>query len=153
MARRPTDEQPVHATRLVRRMQRRPLTPRRAVGIIAASTVIFTVLGALLIWLVDRHDFPTPWAGLWWSLQTVTTVGYGDVVPTGTAGKFIAAVVMLVGIAFMAIVTAAVTAALIDATRGRSRAAADHALEAQLSEIGARLAAIERAVEQRRTTP
>ena len=39
-------------------------------------------------------------------LQTVTTVGYGDVTPKDTAGKIVGAIVMLEGIAFLAIVTA-----------------------------------------------
>ena len=37
------------------------------------------------MWLIDRDDFPTIGSGLWWSIQTITTVGYGDNVPTSTA--------------------------------------------------------------------
>jgi voltage-gated potassium channel len=39
--------------------------------------------------------------GLWWAFVTVTTVGYGDVVPTTVAGKLIAVVLMVGGIGFL----------------------------------------------------
>ena len=31
--------------------------------------------------LVDPHTFDNIWLGMWWAIQTVATVGYGDVVP------------------------------------------------------------------------
>lgn len=45
--------------------------------------------------------------GIWWALTTVTTVGYGDVYPHTGVGRVIAAVVMLSGIGFVALLTAA----------------------------------------------
>ena len=95
------------------------------------------------MWLTDRHDFPSLGLGLWWALQTVTTVGYGDVVPTTTAGRVIGSIVMLSGIGFLTVVTASVTAALIEAARKRSGAMSQHELSAELKEISARLSAIE----------
>ena len=55
--------------------------------------------------------------GLWWAAQTVTTVGYGNAVPQSTAGRALALVVMVCAIAFLSVVTAAITAALIDGQR------------------------------------
>ena len=46
-------------------------------------------------------------------MQTVTTVGYGDVAPTQLAGRLVGAVVMLEGIAFVAIVTALITSTFV----------------------------------------
>ncbi len=86
---------------------------------------------------------------MWWAVQTLTTVGYGDVVPDSTAGKLIATVVMLNGIALLTVVTAAVTATLIDQVRGaRGRdepeeQALDPAIARALDDISSRLAAIE----------
>ena len=40
--------------------------------------------------LVNRKTFDSAWEGMWWATQTVTTVGYGDVVPQSTDGKVIA---------------------------------------------------------------
>ena len=49
------------------------------------------VASGVLIRFVDHHDFPNVWLGMWWALQTVTTVGYGDVVPTQLAGRIVGA--------------------------------------------------------------
>ena len=59
---------------------------------------------------------------MWWAIQTVTTVGYGDVVPGSTAGKVIATFLMLGGLSLFAVVTGAITSAFVaqrqkDATR------------------------------------
>lgn len=129
--------------RLVSVLQRKPLTARRAAFIIAAFTLVVTVAGGVVAWLTDRNDFPSLGAGVWWSLQTVTTVGYGDLVPTNTGGRVIGAVVMLSGIGFLTVITAAVTAALVESARGRAGGVTDRDLSAQLDEISARLAAIE----------
>jgi voltage-gated potassium channel len=80
---------------------------------------------------------------MWWSVQTVTTVGYGDIVPSGTSGRVVGVVVMLSGIGFLTVITAAVTAALIEAARARFRLG-DDSVSARLDEISARLDAIER---------
>jgi voltage-gated potassium channel len=46
--------------------------------------------------------------GLYWALSTMTTVGYGDITPKTVEGKVIACVLMLVGIGFFAVITAAI---------------------------------------------
>ena len=83
------------------------LTARRAAGIIAVFTVVITVAGGLLERFVDHQEYPTIGKGLWFALQTVTTVGYGDVTPKQASGRFIATVVMLTGIGFLAVVITA----------------------------------------------
>ncbi len=57
------------------------LTARRAAGIIAVFTLLITVAGGILERLLDHEEYPTIGRGLWFALQTVTTVGYGDVTP------------------------------------------------------------------------
>src|ERR1700733_2138408 len=93
------------------------LTARRAAGIIAAFAFIITVAGGILERVLDHREFSTIGKGLWFALQTVTTVGYGDVTPRLAAGRFIAAVVMLTAIGFLAVITASVTAALVESGR------------------------------------
>lgn len=66
------------------------LTARRAAGIIAAYTVLVTVVGGILERVLDHQEYPTIGKGLWLALQTVTTVGYGDVTPQRSVGRFIA---------------------------------------------------------------
>jgi voltage-gated potassium channel len=129
--------------RLMRTLERRPLTPRRAAGIIATYTTFVTVAGGVVAWLTDRKDFHTLGAGVWWALQTVTTVGYGDEVPRNTLGRLIGAVIMVSGIGFLTVITASVTAALIETARKRAGRSSGPELGAQLDEVNARLSAIE----------
>jgi voltage-gated potassium channel Kch len=99
-------------------------TPRGGATVIATITTIATVGFGLLMTTIDQENFTTIGQGLWWAVQTVTTVGYGDAVPTTVAGRLVAAVVMLVGLAFLAVITAAVTSAFVArATEERTKRA------------------------------
>lgn len=51
---------------------------------------------------------------MWWAITTVTTVGYGDVTPKEPVGRIIAALLMLIGIGFLSLLTAAVAARFVD---------------------------------------
>jgi voltage-gated potassium channel Kch len=77
----------------------------------------------MVIRFTDPHNFASVGLGIWWALQTVTTVGYGDVVPNTVAGRIVGSVEMVLGVAFIAFVTAGVTSALIQ----RSEAEAENA--------------------------
>ena len=126
-----------------RLLLRESLTARRAAVIIAAFTVLITVAGGILERVLDHREYHTIGKGLWFALQTVTTVGYGDVTPARSVGRFIAAVVMLAGLGFLAVVTAAVTAALVESSRQRFAARTDAEDQRRLQEISERLARIE----------
>jgi voltage-gated potassium channel Kch len=67
--------------------------------------------------VVDNTEYPNVWIGMWWALQTVTTVGYGDVTPENVAGRAVGALIMLEGVAFIAIVTAAITSSFVSRAR------------------------------------
>lgn len=133
---------------LVDRLNSKPLTAGRAALLISVFTFGLTMLAALVAVVLDPEDFPNLGISAWWALQTVTTVGYGDFVPTSTEGRAIGSVVMLGGISFVAVVTAAIAAALVEAARRRARAAAaeEHPLAPQLEEISARLQRLEEAL-------
>jgi voltage-gated potassium channel len=129
-------------SRLQRALQGRQLTAKRAARVIAASTFVLTLAGGVGAWLVDRKDFDGVGDALWWAMQTVTTVGYGDVVPEHWTGRAIGVVLMLQGIALLTVITASVTAALIEQAR-RRRSEAPDALLAKLEQVDARLESIE----------
>jgi voltage-gated potassium channel len=133
-----------------RLLLRESLTARRAAGVIAGFTVLITVAGGILERVIDHQEFPTIGRGLWFALQTVTTVGYGDVTPKQAEGRFIGAVVMLTGIGFLAVITASATASLIESSRRRFAAKSERDVTRRLEEIGERLASIETALDQRR---
>ena len=125
-------------------LRRKPLTARRAAVMIASYTAVVTLAGGLVAWLTDRKDFHNLGEGLWWALQTITTVGYGDVVPSSGTGRVIGAFVMISGIAFLTVITAAVTAALIEAARRREPPRRDREeLSEFMTEVTSRLSAIE----------
>ncbi len=104
-------------------------------------TLVITLLGGTLAWLIDRNEFTSLGDSIWWALQTVTTVGYGDVVPRETDGRVIGVILMLQGIGLITVVAAAVTATLIEQVRERRGGSG-----AQLERIEQRLAAIEQAL-------
>ena len=95
------------------------ITARKAALLIGIATVLVTVVSGILMRWVDQTDFDSIWLGLWWAVQTVTTVGYGDTVPQTVAGRALATLVMLTGIGFISVVTAAITAAFIESARRR----------------------------------
>ena len=102
--------------------------------------------------MVDHHNFPSIGAGLWWSVQTVTTVGYGDHVPITIAGRLVAALVMLVGVSFLTVITASITSAFVDRSR-REQETSDAGVvttATQLQEMNGRLERIEAALSARR---
>jgi voltage-gated potassium channel len=133
-------------SRFFRWVTRKPLTPARAGRAIAFATTIMTLLCGVLIRVLDPSDFDSLGVAMWWAVQTVTTVGYGDEVPTHAAGRTIAAVLMLVAIGFLTVVTASITAALIETARRRAGDPAGKHLEAKLDEVNERLQKLERAL-------
>lgn len=92
--------------------------------------------------VVDHHDFDSFWKGVWWATATVTTVGYGDVVPTTVVGRLIGIALMLVGIGFLAVLTATIASAFVKSDRQDESGAILEALqrfEAELAELKTRL--------------
>lgn len=111
------------------RFLREPPSVRIAASVIVAATGVVVVGGGVLIRVLDHREYSSIWVGMWWALQTVTTVGYGDVTPKAVIGRLVGAAVMLEGIAFLAIVTAAITSTFV-ARAQSERAAAENADEA-----------------------
>jgi voltage-gated potassium channel len=136
--------------RLVQRrleaFQRNPLSVRNAMAVIVAATLVSVLVGGALMTLFDPEEFPNLGTGLWWALQTVTTVGYGDVTPENPAGRLVGALFLLEAISFVTIVTAVITSSFVERARQAritdsetAEAAGIEKLAAQLSEVTARL--------------
>ena len=143
----------VDETRLEGRLDRalaRATTPRGATIVIAAATVSITFAAGFFMTVIDDESFPSIGSGLWWAVQTTTTVGYGDNVPTTVAGRSLAAFVMLVGIGFLTVITAAITSAFISRSRREQRLGeAEPPTAEQLRQIDKRLERIEAALGER----
>jgi voltage-gated potassium channel len=124
-------------------LSRKPLTTARAARIIASVTVSISIISGVLIHFTDKASFPNIGDGLWWAIQTVTTVGYGDLVPTSTAGRLIGGLVMVVGIGFLTVITAVITSSFVESARHRLESTKTDTLSAKLDQIGTRLDVIE----------
>ncbi len=110
---------------------------------IAVVTTSITIGAGALMTAIDGADFPSLGGGLWWAVQTVTTVGYGDHVPKNTVGQILAALVMLLGIGFVTVITASITSTFVGRLHQQRRDGGDQATLAQLQKIDARLERIE----------
>ena len=114
------DPIPAKRERIRERLEAKPPSLWRAVLFIVVVTAVFVVLAAVAMRLVEPDQFPDMGEALWFSVETVSTVGYGDVVPTTGAGKLVAGVIMMFGLAFVPAVTAIVVATFM----GRRQAVA-----------------------------
>jgi voltage-gated potassium channel len=127
---------------LEQRFVSKPPTPVRAAAFIAGSALAVSILaGAIAHWIDD--GVPSLWLGVYWAAQTVTTVGYGTPTPTGTSGQVLALLLMLLGTAFVAVITAAVTSVFIERARAIRQSGVEDSNRATLEEIRARLERIE----------
>jgi voltage-gated potassium channel len=117
--------------------------------VIAVVSTAITVIAGLLMTVIDHRNFPSLGSGLWWAVQTVTTVGYGDRVPTSVGGQLLAALVMLLGIGFITVITAAITSSFVSRARLDSSQGDGVSLAEQLTKIDERLQGIEEAVRTR----
>jgi voltage-gated potassium channel len=138
------------------RFLRDPVSIRGAVRVIVVATFTVVVASGVAMRVLDHREYPNVFKGMWWALQTVTTVGYGDVTPTRVSGRLVASIVMFVGIALLAIVTAAVTSTFVERAQQAQQSLVDareaevehraearfDALEARLEQIDARLQAL-----------
>ena len=128
------------------RFLREPVSVKGAVGTIVTATFVVVIAAGFLMRLFDHKEYPNVFRGMWFALQTVTTVGYGDVTPTAKIGRFVAAVIMFVGIALLAIVTAAVTSAFVERAQ-KARQAKEQSqearLEARVEDLAAQLDRVE----------
>jgi voltage-gated potassium channel len=78
-------------------------------GLRYAALIAFTIVvgGGVIFVAVEPGQNLSTWDGLWWAVETVTTVAYGDIYPTTALGRIVATVVMIAGIGFVALLTGA----------------------------------------------
>jgi voltage-gated potassium channel len=109
------------------------------VQIIAVYTLTVVFVSALIMWLIDEPNFPNFGISLWWAVQTLTTVGYGDIVPTSVPGRLVAAVVMLTGIGLITVVAGAVASGLAQTVARRRGIDTQQRIQAEIEAIHRRL--------------
>ena len=125
-----------------RRVERKGLRPRVAASVIAVFWLIAIVVFGIIEHLVDPDTFDNVWLGMWWATQTVTTVGYGDVVPVDTAGQLIATILMIGGLSLFAVITGFITSAFVARAQADSRAEREDPILAKIGELESQVAAL-----------
>ena len=128
-------------------------------GILSCQQIIIialllSVLFGIIIWMVERFyndEFPNSFikgagTGVWWSLVSMTTVGYGDVVPRSLPGRIIALIWVFIGVMIACVMTATTTEIVTgveDLTLiGQKVAVLENSLEAKIAAEDYRVNAI-----------
>jgi voltage-gated potassium channel len=108
---------------------------------------VAVVLAGVLVTMTDPAVFPHWGVALWWAAATVTTVGYGDVVPLSGVGRAVGAVLMFGGVGALAFVTAiAASSIVVGEVEEEEREIEDYQrrLQRRLDLLDERMARIER---------
>jgi len=118
---------------------------RGRVALYVAGTVTLVGLIAALAVLDAERDAPdasitTFGDALWWTITTISTVGYGDRYPVTVEGRVVAGALMVAGIALLGVVTASIASWFVESVRASDREA--ERFEAQLAEVLAELKAV-----------
>jgi len=92
------------------------LLSRNHFGATLLVLLTVTVLSGIIVTYIDP-TIGSLWEGIWWAVQTVTTVGYGDIVPETAVGQFFAVVLMILGVGLYSMVSANLAAYFVE--RGR----------------------------------
>lgn len=111
---------------IVHRVSGGTLRGRVVVYAIGSTTLLIGVSALAMLdaeRLAEGSQITTYGEALWWSIVTVTTVGFGDIAPVTTTGRFIAAALMVGGIALLGIVTATLASWLVDRVAEQDEAA------------------------------
>jgi voltage-gated potassium channel len=124
------------------------LTLPRAVGTVIAVAFTLVLVAGGLARIVEPDTFTTIGLSYWWAVVTVTTVGYGDIVPESTAGRLVGTMLMLTGLGLIPTLTSVTVSMLIGKRtraqqeqldrQGREHAAALERIEAHLNRLGTR---------------
>ena len=121
------------------REQRKGLRPRDAAILIIGVWFLAIVVFGVVEHLVEPKTFPTAWLGMWWALESVTTVGYGDVVPVGTAGRIIASFLLLGGLAFFTVIIAMITSGFVARYHRQAGAAGEDYVDQRMEQLSLEL--------------
>ena len=136
--------------RWIRRRAERAVARRHVLPFLILAITVLAVATGVVARLIDRRDFHSVGDGIWWSIVTLGTVGYGDIVPHTAWGRVLGSIVIVCGVTFIAFLTATVTSLFVavdqeealEKIRGMGAASAEDTRTA-LGAINERLAAIE----------
>jgi len=99
--------------RLATRRMGRAFETGRILPFLVVTIGSTAVVSAAVMRVTDPKEYPNFGRAMWWSIQTVTTVGYGDVTPTSPWGRLVASALMIAGFAFLSLLTGTVASLLV----------------------------------------
>jgi voltage-gated potassium channel len=85
--------------------------------LLAGTLAVLALSAGVIVRLIDHRDFATLGDALWWSIVTLATVGYGDIVPHTTWGRIVGSAVIVLGVTFISVLTATVTSYFVSANQ------------------------------------
>ncbi len=83
----------------------RVVLSRNNLGLTILAVWVFVLFSGVVMTAIEP-SFKSVGDGIWWAWATVTTVGYGDVVPVTGGGRLLAGLVMLIGMGLFSLITA-----------------------------------------------
>jgi voltage-gated potassium channel len=89
------------------------LTLFRAVSTIIGVAILLVIVAGFLARLVEPETFTSLGLAYWWAVETVTTVGYGDVVPNSPEGRVVGTLLMLTGLSLIPTLTSVIVSILL----------------------------------------
>jgi voltage-gated potassium channel len=87
---------------------------RRVFPFLAFTTLTVALVAGFVVTIIDKRDFPDYGTAVWWAVVTLGTVGYGDVVPHTGWGRVVGSIVIIVGVTFIAFLTAVITSLFVE---------------------------------------
>ncbi|MEI9985443.1 MAG: ion transporter [Aliidongia sp.] len=94
-----------------------------AIGAVLFILLLALIMSASLMYMIEGEAQPAVFssipAAMWWAIETLTTVGYGDMVPVTPLGKVVGGVVSITGIGTLALFSGVLTVSFMDQLRLR----------------------------------
>jgi voltage-gated potassium channel len=115
------------------------LTLIRAVATIIGVAILLVAIAGVLARVVEGETFTSLGLAYWWAMETVTTVGYGDIVPHTLPGRLVGTLLMLTGIALIPTLTSVIVSTLVSKRRQEEQ----ERLEDMLTRVEQRLQDLE----------
>ena len=112
------------------------LTLFRAIGSILTVAVVLVLIAGALARIVEPEVFTSLGLAYWWAITTVTTVGYGDVVPKDPAGRVVGALLMLTGLSLIPTLTSVIVSTLISKRSREQTRQLEHELVKSTAALG-----------------
>jgi voltage-gated potassium channel len=108
----------------------RAMLRHNSIGVTLGAAAMVIILSGLVMAAIEP-TVTSPWDGIWWAWVTVTTVGYGDIVPHTAAGKLFGSLLILLGVALFALMTASFSSYFI----GRDVSKVEEGIERDVSKL------------------